>query len=426
MRIGPDYQDIFIKSLHGHELQGCETLVQSIERTSMRRLTMETSLSDNLHKCHPQEQSPLYAILPKEIRDLIFEFATVQYEDLEHEYRTTAFYYRPGYRGPLKTSTALLRTCRRVWLETSALPMQQSKKTFWLEGARGPNGQLSYDFALDWTLLNRQNFHTLHLFTQKHMADRLFKSADSISGVIYDLKPKVVRVTWRHTDWFRWEDPLPLELDEQWIQRALNSSLMQGVQRFELELETLERNKEQLQAVVDRISRLEGSPLQLPSDRSLATQFKVVDKPGVWHWTGRPDINDHVDEAHQGMDKLDYHVMILTWKAVPAALPKPAPPSQPLSETDFWAHVQARGLRRAPAPPRMMTHTVRLHLLQGGWQRRQFPFGNYIVRKEEMEMAERMEKTRRLRFYRAFADIEARKFEEKWRTENSLLKFDDC
>lgn len=73
----------------------------------------------------------------------------------------------------------------------------------------------------------------------------------------------------------------------------------------------------------------------------------------------------------------------------------------------------------------MITHTVRLHLLQGGWQRRQFPFGNYLVRKDEMDMAEMTEQERRMQFLKAFADIEARKFGERWKAEDSLLKFED-
>lgn len=425
MDVHPQYQDIFVKSLQGHELQGCETLSQSIERTTMRTLTMETSLVDNLEKCHQQDQSPLYNKLPKEIRDQIFEFAASQYEDLQQPYKINAFHYRPGYRGPLKTSTGLLRTCRRVWLETNALAMLQAKKTFWFEGARGPPNQLKYDFASDWTSLNKKNFETLHLFTQKHMAERMFGRSDSISAIIYDLRPKTIRVTWRHTDWNRWEDPLPLELKEDWIQRALNSPLMQGIQRFELELETLTKNKDQLDPIVERISNLEGSRIQSESEPGRATQLKLVDKPEVWHWTGPPDINDHIDDAHRGMAKLDYHVVVLTWKAVPAGTLEDGQPGVNPSKMDYLAHLQFMRLRRGPPPPRMITHTVRLHLLQGGWQKRQFPFGNYIVRKNEMENAERMEQVRRMQFLKAFANIEARRLAEDWKGKDSLLKFEE-
>ena len=301
---------------------------------------------------------------------------------------------------------------------------RHKEKTFWLESDRGPPKNARWDFACDWTSLNKRNYHTLHLFTQKHMAERLFKNRDSISAIMYNLRPKVLRVTWRHTDWFRWEDPLPLELNEGWIERVLSSKLMQGVQRFELELETLTRNKPQLEAIVDRISKLQGSPIRSASDKSTATQLKVLDEPRVWHWTGPPDINDVVETAHEGMDKLEYHVMTLTWKAVPAAA-SDQEPSQEIGHND-WARMRSRGYRFAgPQPPRMITHTVRLHLLQGGWQRRQFPFGNYLVRKDEMEMAERTELQRRMQFCKAFADIDARKMEERWKAENSLLKFED-
>lgn len=115
-----------------------ERLCDYISRTTMRQLTMETSLEDHLHKCHQQDQSPLFGQLPKEIRDLIFSFATDQYEDMQNKYSETAFHYRPGNRGPLTTSTSLLSTCRRIWLETSQLPIRKSKITMWFEDNRGP------------------------------------------------------------------------------------------------------------------------------------------------------------------------------------------------------------------------------------------------------------------------------------------------
>lgn len=115
----------------------------------MRKLTMETSLAENFTKCHPQDQSPLYNKIPKELRDLIFEFATAPYEDLrdEQRYPENSYYYRPDMRGPLRSSTGLLGTCRRVWLESSNLPMKQSISVLWRHSERGPPKQLEDFFA---------------------------------------------------------------------------------------------------------------------------------------------------------------------------------------------------------------------------------------------------------------------------------------
>lgn len=125
------------------------TLVQQIESKTMRKLTMETSLAENFTKCHPQDQSPLYNKIPKEIRDLIFEFATAPYEDLceEQRYPENSYYYRPDMRGPLRSSTGLLGTCRRVWLESSNLPMKQNVAVIWRHSERGPPKQLEDFFA---------------------------------------------------------------------------------------------------------------------------------------------------------------------------------------------------------------------------------------------------------------------------------------
>lgn len=151
--------------------------------------------------------------------------------------------------------------------------------------------------------------------------------------------------------------------------------------------------------------------------------MKVIDKPDVWQWTGPADINDHVDEAHQGMDKLDYHVMVLTWKAVPAVPNGDGQASIAPARTDYIEHLQSRGFRRRPQPTNITT--VRLHLLQGGWRRRQYPFGNHLVRKDDMENAEKTEERRRMQFLKAFADEEAMNLQEQWKAEDSLLTFEE-
>ena len=55
-----------------------------------------------LSKCHPQDQSPVFTLLPREIRDLIWTFATAPFEDEENKYSTEAFYYRPRPYRPIE------------------------------------------------------------------------------------------------------------------------------------------------------------------------------------------------------------------------------------------------------------------------------------------------------------------------------------
>jgi hypothetical protein len=73
-----------------------------------------------------QEQSPLYNMLPKEIRDMIWEFALADdgapSPDSDNIFRrvrgATADFPK------VDSACALLQTCKAVYLETYRLPMQ--------------------------------------------------------------------------------------------------------------------------------------------------------------------------------------------------------------------------------------------------------------------------------------------------------------
>lgn len=62
-----------------------ETALESIERRTRRYVQIEVSHSDtSLAMCHPQDQSPLFDKLPREIRIMIWEFAASQSDDTTH------------------------------------------------------------------------------------------------------------------------------------------------------------------------------------------------------------------------------------------------------------------------------------------------------------------------------------------------------
>ncbi|EON65445.1 hypothetical protein W97_04683 [Coniosporium apollinis CBS 100218] len=81
---------------------------------------------------HPQMQSPLFSVLPPEIRNQIFELALSEHEDSTRPYDPTDNYYRPGHCFPKVINTDLLRTCRRVYYETNTIPMSSATHCFWL------------------------------------------------------------------------------------------------------------------------------------------------------------------------------------------------------------------------------------------------------------------------------------------------------
>lgn len=79
-----------------------------------------------------QTTSPLFRLLPGELRDRIWEYALSDYEDTTKLYEDTTCYKRPGYLAPRRTDTELLRTCQAVYSEAWFRPWTSAKHTFWL------------------------------------------------------------------------------------------------------------------------------------------------------------------------------------------------------------------------------------------------------------------------------------------------------
>ena len=106
--------------------------LETIEQATRRTVSIETKCnSESLSKCHPQDQASLFS-LPPELRLQIFAIATSPVNHPDFPYRAADTWYRPGqYEARHITSTTLLLTCRRIWLEASHLPLWQSTLTFW-------------------------------------------------------------------------------------------------------------------------------------------------------------------------------------------------------------------------------------------------------------------------------------------------------
>lgn len=76
-----------------------------------------------------QSNCPLFEI-PAEIRNDIFSYVVTE-QDGATAIRQTDYWYRPDYTHYRYIETALLRTCRRIWLETHALPRQHITRRIW-------------------------------------------------------------------------------------------------------------------------------------------------------------------------------------------------------------------------------------------------------------------------------------------------------
>ena len=70
-----------------------------------------------------QQQSPLFSILPKEIRYHIWDYALAAYEDPNRLYPKHLRCNRPGQGGALRIAKELLGTCKAIYLETYDLPI---------------------------------------------------------------------------------------------------------------------------------------------------------------------------------------------------------------------------------------------------------------------------------------------------------------
>jgi hypothetical protein len=96
----------------------------SIEK-EWRMLKEMVQKLDNLEpsECLVQEQSPLFGVIPAEVRDQIFSYCLAE-QDGKEKITKEEYYYRPDYTHYQCIDTALLRTCRRIYLETRTIPVQ--------------------------------------------------------------------------------------------------------------------------------------------------------------------------------------------------------------------------------------------------------------------------------------------------------------
>lgn len=92
----------------------------------------------DLSDCHYQEHSPLFGFLPGEIRNKIFAYSLVQYEDDSAAYPEDSYWYRPGFKGPKKSSSSLLRTCKLAYAEGQRVFLEELEWAFWF-GKRLPD-----------------------------------------------------------------------------------------------------------------------------------------------------------------------------------------------------------------------------------------------------------------------------------------------
>jgi len=274
-----------------------------------------------------QGQSPLFDQIPPEVRNTIFLYALLSYEDLGTIYQSDEHYVRPSYHHPSRIDPSLLQTCRLIYLETRFLPVMADEHAFWCH--RPPPG-LRYcsdprSYFNRFSEEQKDHVDRVHFFTQQYYLEGHF----SRDCALADMRPRSLKITLRHGDWWFWEDNKPLHLKDGWARGFKDSRRLEEVI---LELETIERDKDQIYAIANRVSKetyplpkgrilsTAGNPLikrewmgpsHLPGVRSNKTQSLRFDKTQS-RWIER----DSAEEQYFPDPGLKYCIVLIKWTAV--------------------------------------------------------------------------------------------------------------
>ena len=319
---------------------------------------------------NPQRGSPLFVRVPGEIRDHIFDLALTAYSTKQEPFAKDSYYYRPGFRyADQKLDTALLRTCRRIYQEARLVPSQNYERIEWHE--RGPSNAQARKFARDGIFCSRLT--SLHMFTQQFWLEDSSWPSKALT-VAQRQNLRHLKITIRHSDWWWWESSAPLALDakqrgepsatrhstaadgfhvQSWGHQFL---VFKGLKTFELELETVEGKRKELDEIVIRAAdwrfplgdgnvlvlnpartkragwhgvklrecfpfakgtmreskcrstdKPTASGIHVPSDPKEAKERLVKDGVDFTVWDGEPEIS--------GDDCLTYYVVSLTYEA---------------------------------------------------------------------------------------------------------------
>ncbi|KAL8751651.1 MAG: hypothetical protein Q9199_006274 [Rusavskia elegans] len=255
----------YMRSLLGVSLQRIYDFLTFPSRS--RAKTMALSMD---HPINPQSDSPLFNRIPPEVRNEIFKLALTVYEDPKsRKYRASAYYCRPGFTRAHRIDTDLLLTCRRVYWETFKLPASINEHTSWY--LREPPGIMKNHIPIDdrpCSIIRRQGLRTVHVFAQQFWLEGV--GFAGFTGLWEYACPTTLIITLRHSDWWWWESEEPLSFDpkqegkastekhsrpsDPFAPRSWGSQFrkIKGLRTLQLELETVDKKKSELDAIVDR------------------------------------------------------------------------------------------------------------------------------------------------------------------------------
>ena len=209
------------------------------------------------NSANSQDFSPLFNKLPPETRELICSYALAPFEDasLEAQFNDDTCFKRPNYSAHLKHDTMLLRTCRRIYSEAWHLPWTTRQQVFYFTWSeRRPDGSDEGVQTVEKMQRALNVLHECHGDVQLDGGVRIFaqllqlengRNFDRVMSMQH-FCPKTVTVTIRHTDWWFWENDEPMRIASDWV---CLPRLPDSVREVRLEFESLERRKDQVNAL---------------------------------------------------------------------------------------------------------------------------------------------------------------------------------
>ncbi|KAI0204937.1 hypothetical protein F4808DRAFT_412642 [Astrocystis sublimbata] len=97
---------------------------------TIEKLPLAVDILDDPSSVNQQLDCPLFAKLPAELREMIWDYTLAAYENLDALYPLNEAYARPGQAAPLRIAVELLLTCRAVYLEAFLVPFHNPMTVF--------------------------------------------------------------------------------------------------------------------------------------------------------------------------------------------------------------------------------------------------------------------------------------------------------
>ncbi|KAF1986734.1 hypothetical protein K402DRAFT_302140, partial [Aulographum hederae CBS 113979] len=263
--------------------------------------------------CHEQDQSPLFSVIPAEVRNEIFAYALVDFEDTSKQYETGTYYTRPNYTAPRKSETALLRTCQRIYREAWFRPWTSAEHAFYLTADERRPAKVTAVESMQPTLDLIHSVHgkveidSVRVFPQMYALEPGHRLSSILD--MNNFHPRIITITVRHGDWWHWENDKDLSMRAQWVNEC---RFPDSVREIRMELESLERKKGQVDSIsskmVDRwqFTRKDGKRMSAKGNTT-----KVDRWSGSSTFDGKRWIRD---ESEEKPELLDYYVLTVTFR----------------------------------------------------------------------------------------------------------------